>query len=656
MHSSYSLLLTSMCRDDAYRVTPHVFALAIGICDRLEDSEKEGEPRKKKTAEGTAKEKSLKHLPTRLHSNLMMEGPEDLDLLLDVKLTQVTNNVNNSNANGGNGNGKNGNGGNNNRCTYKELLACKPRDFDGKGGVIMLTRWIEKMESVMDISGCVNNQKVRYASCSLINKALTWWNTQIQARGHEAALGMTWEEFKALLVEEFYPSNEMEKLEYEFWNHTTVGANHVVYTDRFHELVKLVPHLVMLESKRIDRYIHGLVPQIHGMIQATQPTTIQSAILKAGALTDEAVRCGTLSKSSEKRKEVGEPRKVDLADCVTTVRNLVISQEIVDHQSKKWRQLMQSEWVIIRGKNGNQARGRAFNVNAVEALQDPNIVMVANGKNVETDRIIRGCILGLGNSLFTIHLIPFGRESFDVIVGIYWLSKHKAEIVCHEKVVRIPLASVEDIPIVRDFPDVFPEDLSGLPPQRQAEFHIDLVPGATPITKSPYRLAPLKMQELSEQLQELQDKDLRSGYHQLRVHEEDIPKTAFRTRYGHFEFMIMPFGPKEDHMVYLMLVLRDGLKKETLFAKFSKCKFWLQEVHFLGHVVNSKGIHVDPSKIEAVKNWRVPKIPLEIRSFLRLAGYYRRFIMNFSTIAKPLTSVIQKNQKYEWGMEQEEAF
>ncbi|GJY80893.1 reverse transcriptase domain-containing protein [Tanacetum coccineum] len=194
-------------------------------------------------------------------------------------------------------------------CTYKELLACKPRDFDGKGGVIMLTRWIEKMESVMDISGCVNNQKVRYASCSLINKALTWWNTQIQARGHEAALGMTWEEFKALLVEEFYPSNEMEKLEYEFWNHTTVGANHVVYTDRFHELVKLVPHLVMLESKRIDRYIHGLVPQIHGMIQATQPTTIQSAILKAGALTDEAVRCGTLSKSSEKRKEVGEPRK-----------------------------------------------------------------------------------------------------------------------------------------------------------------------------------------------------------------------------------------------------------------------------------------------------------------------------------------------------------
>ncbi|GKE13203.1 reverse transcriptase domain-containing protein, partial [Tanacetum coccineum] len=196
-------------------------------------------------------------------------------------VTQVTNNVNNANENGGNRNG-----GNNNGCTYKEFLACKPRDFDGKGGAIVLTRWIEKMESVMDISGCVNNQKVKYASSSLINKALTWWNTQIQARGREAAMGMTWEEFKALLVEEFCPSNEMEKLESEFWNHAMVGANHAAYTDRFHELAKLVPHLVTPESKRID-----------------------SVILKAGALTDEAVRCGTLSKSSEKRKEVVESSK-----------------------------------------------------------------------------------------------------------------------------------------------------------------------------------------------------------------------------------------------------------------------------------------------------------------------------------------------------------
>ncbi|GJX81232.1 putative reverse transcriptase domain-containing protein, partial [Tanacetum coccineum] len=180
--------------------------------------------------------------------------------------------------------------------------------------------------------------------------------------------------------------------------------------------------------------------------------------------------------------------------------------------------------------------------------------------------------------------------------------------------------------------------------------------------------------------------DLRSGYHQLRVHEDDIPKTVFRMRYRHFEFTVMPFGltnapavfmdlmnqvckpyldkfviifiddiliyskTKEDREVYLKLVLK-LLKKERLYAKFSKCEFWLQEVHFLGHVVNHNGIHVDPSKIEAVKNWKAPTTSSEIRSFLGLAGYYRCFITNFYKIAKLLTSLTQKNKKYEWGAE-----
>ncbi|GJS15781.1 zf-CCHC domain-containing protein [Tanacetum coccineum] len=142
------------------------------------------------------------------------------------------------------------------------------------------------------------------------------------------------------------------------------------------------------------------------------------------------------------------------------------------------------------------------------------------------------------------------------------------------------------ISLTKDDPEISTKgvsrlDLTGLPPQRQVEFRIDLVPEATPVAKSPYRLAPSEMQELSEQLQELHDKDLRSGYHQLRVHEADIPKTTFRTRYEHFEFM-----SKEDHEVHLKLVL-ELPKEEKLFAKFSKCEFWLQEVHFLRHVVNN---------------------------------------------------------------------
>ncbi|GKB92723.1 putative reverse transcriptase domain-containing protein [Tanacetum coccineum] len=184
---------------------------------------------------------------------------------------------------------------------------------------------------------------------------------------------------------------------------------------------------------------------------------------------------------------------------------------------------------------------------------------------------------------------------------------------------------------------------------------------------------------------------LRSGYHQLRVREEYIPKTAFRTRYGHFEFTVMPFGltnapaiftdlinrvckpyldkfiimfiddiliyskSEEEHEVHLKTIL-DLLKKEKLYAKFSKCEFQLQEVQFLGHVVNRNGIHIDPSKVESVKNWKTLGSPTEIRSFLGLAGYYRRFIENFSKIVKPLNLLTQKNNTYVWGDKQDEAF
>ncbi|GKB83273.1 putative reverse transcriptase domain-containing protein [Tanacetum coccineum] len=235
---------------------------------------------------------------------------------------------------------------------------------------------------------------------------------------------------------------------------------------------------------------------------------------------------------------------------------------------------------------------------------------------------------------------------------------------------------LEDIPVVREFPEVFPEDLPGLPPVRQVEFQIDLIPGATPVARAPYRLAPSKMQELSNQLQELADRygssrmcinyrelnkltiknryplpriddlfdqlqglsiyskiDLRSGYHQLRVRDEDIPKTAFRTRYKHYEFQVMPFGlsnapaifidlmnhvckpyldkfvivfiddiliysNKEEHANHLRIIL-ELLKKEKLYAKFSKCDFWIHIVQFLGHLIDSQGLHVDPAKIEA---------------------------------------------------------
>nr|ABB47095.2 retrotransposon protein, putative, Ty3-gypsy subclass [Oryza sativa Japonica Group] len=283
---------------------------------------------------------------------------------------------------------------------------------------------------------------------------------------------------------------------------------------------------------------------------------------------------------------------------------------------------------------------------------------------------------------------------------------------------------LSEIPIFREFGDVFPEELPGMPPKREIEFRIDLAPGTTPLYKRPYRMAANELAEVKKQLEELKEKgalnevtiknkyplpriddlfdqlkgatvfskiDLRSGYHQLRIREADIPKTAFTTRYGLYEFTVMSFGltnapaffmnlmnkvfmeyldkfvvvfiddilvysqSEEDHQHHLRLVL-GKLREHQLYAKLSKCEFWLSEVKFLGHVISAKGVAVDPETVTAVTDWKQPKTVTQIRSFLGLAGYYRRFIENFSKIARPMTQLLKKEEKFVWSPQCEKAF
>ncbi|KAL0533781.1 hypothetical protein IC582_027827 [Cucumis melo] len=292
------------------------------------------------------------------------------------------------------------------------------------------------------------------------------------------------------------------------------------------------------------------------------------------------------------------------------------------------------------------------------------------------------------------------RSLISVLKAEKLLRKGCTAFLAHIVVVQREKLKPEDVPVVKEFLDVFLDDLSGLPPDREIEFTIELLPGTAPISEAPYRMTPSELKELKMQLQELVDKgyirpsvspwgapvlfvkkkdgtlrlcidyrqlnkvtirnkyplpriddlfdqlrgpalfskiDLRSGYHQLKVRESDIAKTAFRTRYGHYEFRVMPFGltnapavfmdlmnrifhryldqfvivfiddilvysiDRESHEEHLRIVLQT-LREKQLYAKFSKCEFWLEQVVFLGHVVSAKGVSIDPQKVEAIVN------------------------------------------------------
>jgi hypothetical protein len=313
--------------------------------------------------------------------------------------------------------------------------------------------------------------------------------------------------------------------------------------------------------------------------------------------------------------------------------------------------------------------------------------------------------------------------------------------------------SLEDFSVLQKFEDVFQEIL-GFPPKREIDFSIDLVPRVALVSKTPYRMSTPELKELQMQLEELLKKgcirpsvspwgapvlfvkkndgilrlcidfrqlnkytiknkyplpriddlfdqlrgakifskiDLRAGYHQVRIKEEDIHKTAFRTRYGHYEFVVVHFGltnalvvfmclmngifrnyldkfvivflddiliyskSKEENEHHLRLVLQ-VLREHQLYAKLSKCYFYQKQIHYLGHIISEQGIAVDPENIEAIRGWPTPRNVLDVRSFMGLVGYYRRFIVGFSKIVHPITSLQKKGIKFEWTLKCEKNF
>nr|GEZ78464.1 putative reverse transcriptase domain-containing protein [Tanacetum cinerariifolium] len=765
---------------------------------------------------------------------------------LQRSMSQEQEGENGGNKNGGNGgnengdNGGNGNGGNGN-------------EDNGNHGM-------NYGETVFNISNCPLKYQVKYATCTLHNSALTWWNSHKRTIGVDAAYAMKWTGLMKLMTEVMVPD----------------------------------------EEDRVERFIGGLPDNIQENVIAANPARLQDAIRIANQLMDKKLQ-GYAARSAENKRRMESNPKDYRGQQTPFKRQNATGQNVaraytagnnerkghvgslpycskckllheglctircgnckkVGHQTRDYRVTVnpnsqgsavgnphgivcyecgrprhfrkdcpklrnQNRGNQTRNKTGNKTGGnevtaRAYAISRGRTNPDSNIVTgtfllnncyasmlsdsgadrsfvsttfsalldvapttldtsyaveLADGRISETNIILRGCTLGLLGHLFNIDLMPVELGSFDVIIGMDWLAKYHALIVCDKKIIRIPygdevliirgddcdsgsklniisctkthkyiqkgcqvyLAQVtskkaedkseekrlEDVPIIQEFPEVFPEDFPGLPPARQVEFQIDLVPGAAPVARASCRLAPAEMQELSTQLQELSDKgfirpssspwgapvlfvkkkdgsfrmcidyrelnklnvknryplpriddlfdrlqgskvyskiNLRSGYHQLRVWEEDIPKTTFRTRYDRFvivfiDDILIYSKNRKEHEGHLKLILK-LLKEEELYAKFSKCEFWLSKVQFLGHVIDSEGIYVDPAKIEAIKDWESPKTPTEIRQFLGLVGYYRRFIEGFSKIAKPMTKLTQKSVKFDWGEKAEAAF
>jgi hypothetical protein len=371
-------------------------------------------------------------------------------------------------------------------------------------------------------------------------------------------------------------------------------------------------------------------------------------------------------------------------------------------------------------------------------MRKPMIVITPKGP-VEANQMTHRLTLTIMGREFEATTIILEASSIDLILGMSWLRKAKAIIACGRGIVELNSPKGErfqvqfvvttsskramffiaeefvgdNIRVVRDFPDVFPEELLGMPPYREVEFVIDLLPGTAPISKRPYRMSVEELKELKKQLTKLQEAgyirpssspwgapvlfvqkkdgsqrmcvdyrslndvtvknkyplpriedlfdqmrgarvfskiDLRSRYHQMKIRPSDIPKTAFSTRYGLYEFIVMSFGltnaptyfmnlmnkvfmeyldrfvivfiddiliyskSDSDHEEHLRLVLQK-LRDNQLYAKFSKCEFWIGEVPFLGHIISNGGISVDPAKVKEIMEWSIPTIVTEVRSF-----------------------------------------
>nr|GEW77887.1 putative reverse transcriptase domain-containing protein [Tanacetum cinerariifolium] len=588
--------------------------------------------------------------------------------------------------------------------------------------------WIAHIEKLFEVLGCADEFKARLASYKFEGDALNWWKAFKQAKGGEAYLAtLSWNDFREAFFLQYFPRSEQQKYEREYH---TICQKYGELTGEF--------------MKRFLR-LAGFVGK------------------KAGP-PEEQAKHFKWAFSEWILDRIVNTEFMDVAQVANAGRNIELLHERGSINKKRNRD---GDRIQSMNKNNNQRGygqrgndGRNYDMQGGNSSQRDQ---AANSSGTVTGTVfMNGCVVfvlfntGATHSVISVSLFKYLNVPPTLLNYTLSISTPMKSLVVIDRGYqncplqfddKIPkpefvyqdsqlglLASLMDTssdgpslqthPIVQDFSDVFPEELLGIPPEREVEFGIELIPGTQPISKASYCMAPIELKELKEQLQELLDLgfihpsvspnryplpriddlfdqllgakffskiDSKSGYHQLRVKEQDIPKTAFCTRYGHYEFLVMPFGltnapavfmdlmnrifheyldkfvivfidnilvyskTKEEHEEHLRIML-GTLRQEKLYAKFSKCELWFGQVVFFGHIVSADGITMDSAKVEAITKWPRPKTVTEVRSFLGLAGYYRRFVEGFSRLALPLTKLMRKGEKFIWNEEREKSF
>ncbi|GJS89639.1 putative reverse transcriptase domain-containing protein [Tanacetum coccineum] len=388
-------------------------------------------------------------------------------------------------------------------CSYKTFMNGKPRSFKGTEGVVGQKHWFEKMEQVFEIFKCAEDDNMKFAMCTFEGRALTWWNGNVQTLGLANANQIPWSNVKAMMTTEYCPATEIQRMEQELWTLTLKGDDIEAYSNRFHELVLMCPELVSTESKKIEKYIRGFPERIKGNITSSKPANLHEAINMARELVEQSVqgRAARIGKSNKRKWEDNQRNNNNNNHNYNNNHN---NNNNNRNRNNNHHQQQNRRPENVRAYVAAPAGGKIYAENLPKCNRcnlhhhgpcPQKCQRCQRLGHMEKDVRVRLQVLQV--MLPYRMLTCFGCGVKGHFKEKCMKSREQLNDGAHGESLRLMKREkkLDDIRVVRDFPEVFPDDLSGLPLVREIEFRIDLIPGASPVVRSPYRLAPSEMLE-----------------------------------------------------------------------------------------------------------------------------------------------------------------